>query len=206
MKETECLVSAATSCLLYVREHSRPGSVKPNSINNLIHRWISSAERRNLYSRHCLRKIRSDLKHAKKNNVADLMSILSLLVEGNGTIPDVTVSDLASVQNIRQSLLERGWWVKFGTSQEWGRIELHRNPVCFALLADAERCFAHDGRQNEALPLYITGDPDVLREVLNTFQFRLQVGSSEIVEGITVWRCYIHAGEENDDRNSTRST
>nr|UMW91745.1 hypothetical protein [Escherichia coli]UNS24934.1 hypothetical protein [Escherichia coli] len=39
--------------------------------NELIQRWLSSAERRNLHSRHSLRSIRTILKHARKSRQPD---------------------------------------------------------------------------------------------------------------------------------------
>lgn len=84
---------------------------------------------------------------------------MHLLVEGKGVIPDVSVSDLGNVQNIRNELIGLGWWVKFGVKQDWQRINLQRQPVSFGLLNDLNRCFRHDGQQVEPLPLYTTGNP-----------------------------------------------
>lgn len=55
-----------------------------------------------------------------------------MLVEGKGVIPDVSVSDLGNVQNIRNELIGLGWWVKFGVKQDWQRINLQRQPVSLA--------------------------------------------------------------------------
>ena len=91
----DAVVSAATSCLLYVRENGRSGLGEcPVAYSNeLINRWLSSAERRNLHSRQCLRSIRTILKQARKCRQPDFKSVMHLLVEGNGVIPDVTVSE-----------------------------------------------------------------------------------------------------------------
>ena len=91
---------------------------------------------------------------------------MHLLVEGKGVIPDVSVSDLGNVQNIRNELIGLGWWVKFGVKQDWQRINLQRQPVSCGLLNDLNRCFRHDGQQVEPLPLYTTGNPGELRKVL----------------------------------------
>ena len=50
---------------------------------------------------------------------------MHLLVEGKGVIPDVSVSDLGNVQNIRNELIGLDWWVKFGVKQDWQRINLN---------------------------------------------------------------------------------
>ena len=48
-ENSDAVVSAATSCLLYVREIERsgPGEMPVSYSNELIQRWLSSAERRN---------------------------------------------------------------------------------------------------------------------------------------------------------------
>ncbi|MGV7963778.1 hypothetical protein QPK13_22755 [Photorhabdus tasmaniensis] len=195
----EGVLSAATSCLLYVRENGNrvAGELSVTMTNNLIQRWLLSAERRNLHSRSSLRSIRTILKHARKNKEPDLKSVIRLLVEGNGELPDVSASDLGNVENIRNALIRLGWWVKFGASHEWQHINLQRQPVCFGLRSDLNRCFRHDGQQSDLLPLYVTGKPEELREILGKFSYRLHIESSEVVETITVWRCFIETGVMN---------
>ena len=72
-ENSDAVVSAATSCLLYVREIERsgPGEMPVSYSNELIQRWLSSAERRNLHPRHSLRSIRTILKHARKSRQPD---------------------------------------------------------------------------------------------------------------------------------------
>lgn len=195
----DAVVSAATSCLLYVRENGRSGLGEcPVAYSNeLINRWLSSAERRNLHSRQCLRSIRTILKQARKCRQPDFKSVMHLLVEGNGVIPDVTVSDLGNVQSIRNELIGLGWWVKFGVPLDWQRINLQHRPVSFGLLSDLNRCFRHDGQQAEPLPLYTTGNSDELRKVLKKYSYRLRIASSEVVEDVTVLRCFIETGVMN---------
>lgn len=197
--KSDAVVSAATSCLLYVRENSQsgPGEMPMAHSNELIQRWLSSAERRNLHSRHSLRSIRSILKQTRKSRQPDFKSVMHLLVKGKGVIPDVSESDLGNVQNIRNDLIGLGWWVKFGVPQDWQRINLHRQPVSFGLLADLNHCFRHDGQQAEPLPLYITGNADELRQVLEKYNYRLHITSSEVVEDVTVLRCFIETGVMN---------
>lgn len=195
----EAVMSAAISCLLYVRENgtSGPGEMPVSYSNELIKRWLSSAERRNLHSRYSLRSIRTILKQARKSRQPDFKSVMHLLVEGKGVIPDVTVSDLGNVQSIRNELIGLGWWVKFGIQQDWQRINLQHQPVCFGLLTDLNRCFLHDGQQAEPLPLYTTGNSDELRKVLEMYNYRLHIDSSEVVEDVTVLRCFIETGVMN---------
>lgn len=195
----DAVMSAATSCLLYVRENgtSDPGEMSVSYSNELIKRWLSSAERRNLHSRHSLRSIRTILKQARKSRQPDFKSVMHLLVEGKGVIPDVTASDLGNVQSIRNELIGLGWWVKFGVPQDWERINLQRQPVSFGLLTDLNRCFRHDGQQAEPLPLYTTGNSDELRKVLEKYNYRMHIASSEVVEDVTVLHCFIETGGMN---------
>lgn len=197
--KSDAVLSAATSCLLYVCENGKSGSgeMPLAHSNELIQRWLSSAERRNLHSRHCLRSIRNILKQARKSRQPDFKSLMHLLVDGKGVISDVSVSDLGNVQNIRNDLIEMGWWVKFGVPQDWSHINLHRQPVTFGLLVDLNHCFQHDGQQAEPLPVYTTGNADEFRKVLEKYNYRLHISSSEVVEDVTVLRCFIETGVMN---------
>lgn len=200
MNTHEVVYSAATSCLLYVRQHLThlPCSEKVSATNHLVTRWLSSAERRNLYPRAGLREIRSKLKQAKKSNNTDLLSIIHLLVEGSGQIHNLDESQLAQLQSARLALLTDGWWIKFTEPQEWHRVDLNDKPVCFGLRSDVERCFDHLGQLIEPLPLYVTGERDELSAVLERFNYRLKSETSESVEGVTVWQCLLTTGELNE--------
>lgn len=200
MNTHEVVYSAATSCLLYVRQHQThlPCREKVSATNHLVTRWLRSAERRNLYPRAGLREIRSKLKQAKKSNNTDLQSIIHLLVEGSGQIHNLDESQLAQLQSARLALLADGWWIKFTEPQEWHRVDLNDKPVCFGLRSDVERCFDHFGQLIEPLPLYVTGERDELSAVLERFNYRLKSETSESVEGVTVWQCLLTTGELNE--------
>ena len=128
----------------------------------------------------------------------DFKNAMHLLVEGKGTIPDVTVSDFGNAQSIRNELIGLGWWVKFGVPLEWQHFNLQHKPVNFGLLADRNRCFRHDVQQAEPLPLYSTGNSDEFRKVLERYNYRLHIASSEVAEDVTVLRCFTETGVMND--------
>lgn len=205
MSDSEEVVSAATSCLLYVHQHNESAGAGHHSSNTLIQDWVNSAERRTLCSRFALKFLRNTLKKARKNRVSDLTGILQLLIEGKGVIPDIADSALARMQDLREALTRRGWWVKFGDQNDWERIELHKQPVCFGLLSDVERCFDFRGQQIEPLTLYHTGECREFAELALNYGFHNQVGLPEMVDNTLVWRCFIHAGVNHDDRKTDRA-
>ena len=205
MSDNQEVVSVATSCLLYVHEHREKRGTGHADSNALIQDWLGSADRRRLCSRSVLKCLRNTLKNARKNNVKDLVSILKLLIEGNGEVPEIGHSALARIQDLREALTGRGWWVKFGSQQDWDRLELQNQPVCFGLLSDVERCFDFRGHQIEPLPLYYTGECRDFAEVAHNCEFDYQVDQAESVDHILVWRCVIYAGEDHDDRKTDRA-
>lgn len=205
MSDSEEVVSAATSCLLYVHQHNESAGAGHHSSNTLIQDWVNSAERRRLCSRSALKCLRNTLKKARKNRVSDLTGILQLLIEGKGVIPDIADSALARMQDLREALTRRGWWVKFGDQLDWERLDLQKQPVCFGLLYDVERCFDFRGQQIEPLPLYFTGECRDIAEVASNYEFHYQVEQPEMVDNTLVWSCVIHAGVKNDDRKTDRA-
>lgn len=205
MSENPEAVSAATSCLLYVHQYRDKRGTGLSVTNALILDWLDSAERRGLCSRPALKCLRNALKKAKKNQVKDLMSILELLIEGDGAIPEIPNSPLARVQNLRDALTRRGWWVKFGTQTDWERLDLLSRTVCFGLLTDVERCFDFRGQQIEPLSLYFTGECQDFAKEAHLCGFHCQAGQPESVDNILVWRCDIYSGEVYDDRKTDRA-
>lgn len=180
--DNEAVMSAATSCLLYISQ----SKASPTARNGLIRDWLRSAERRRTHSSQSIRIIKRHLKHATKSQVTDLASIIHLLVEGRGSIPDATGSRLYMLKTFSDHLGRLGWRVVIGNQNDWDKLDVHYPNTCFGLKRDVECCFGSEGEQIQPLPLYVIGDVTSFRQIAGEYDYLVMGDKSEFVDGVSV--------------------